>query len=428
MRLSMVRLGSSAGRARCMYSTFDMSAIGGKHYKTIPPTWIEFAPGESSKDVYMDVIPCPSVDGVVELGVYIDETNAEGANIGKYLHTCSIKIIDINVFPSDNLKEFCKGGHKERIKLASPGALIGAFVALCWELPITKAGTKKVILAHQYNSIFALLTIYVILYIVETLTDPEMEDSEKQFLLFVYALLWVVPYAGVHYLAYRKCFWKVGGSLRKYMATLLLKKYLNYTDNSRNLVAIEQLLMAMVRDVTAATTDGYIASVDLVFGALLKVVYLILSMIYLQTKDGGELNMLPLILIFTMPIFIAMFLVYRQELTFALKDKFFKADDKAIGHAIKSVVNYPLIADYDRRTFQLQRFESNMNASNGAMVQFNASSVNSSLFAPWLTTIYVGVWIVYGGFQVIEDPLQLGLFLSTISIFRGIGGEVSVTC
>jgi len=41
---------------------------------------------------------------------------------------------------------------------------------------------------------------------------------------------------------------------------------------------------------------------------------------------------------------------------------------------------------------------------------------------------YVGLWIVYGGYQVVDDPSLLALFLSTISIFRGIGGEVGVAC
>jgi ABC-type multidrug transport system fused ATPase/permease subunit len=261
-------------------------------------------------------------------------------------------------------------------------------------------------------------------YIIQTLNDPLMEDDEKKSLMVVYSLLWVVPYAMVHYLAYRKCFWKVGGSLKKYISTLLLKKFLNYTDGSRNEVAIETLLMAMIRDVTEATGDGYVAFVDLFTAALMKVVYLILAMIYLQTKDGGEINLVPLLLILSMPVFIGAFLIYRQEITFSLKAKFFKADNATIGHAIKSVVNYPLIADYDRRTFQLQRYEALYNGSNGAGAQFASSSVNSSVFAPWLTYIFVAVWITYGGMQVVDGTTTLALFLSTISIFRGIGGEV----
>jgi len=111
----------------------------------------------------------------------------------------------------------------------------------------------------------------------------------------------------------------------------------------------------------------------------------VLSMIYLQTKDGGEVNLVPLLLIFSMPVLIAAFLSLRQKLTFELKEKFFDADDAAVGHAVKSMINYPLIADYDRRTFTLQQFEAKINASNGAMIQYNSASVNSAFFAPWLT-------------------------------------------
>ena len=150
MRLSMVRLGSSEREAKVQYSTFDMSAIAGKHYKGIDPTWIEFKIGETSKDVLLDVIPCDSFDGTVEMGVYINESNAVGADVGKYLHTCTVKIIDTAVFPSNSLAEYCKGGDPKKIKEVPPLDLVTGFIALCWSIPVCRVGSKKMMLAYQY--------------------------------------------------------------------------------------------------------------------------------------------------------------------------------------------------------------------------------------------------------------------------------------
>ena len=38
--------------------------------------------------------------------MYIDEQTAEGAAVGKYLHTCTIKIIDTSAFPDDALRSW----------------------------------------------------------------------------------------------------------------------------------------------------------------------------------------------------------------------------------------------------------------------------------------------------------------------------------
>ena len=163
--MSINRLGSSNGVARCMYSTFDMSAIAGKNYIAIEPTWVEFAVGETSKEVVVDVLPTLLFEGTLEFGLYIDEKIVEGAAVGKYLHTCSVKIIDKSFFPTKSLREWVKGGNTEAIEKVPSWRLIVDFVQMCWSIKETNEGTKKVILAHQYNSFHAILTIFITLYV-----------------------------------------------------------------------------------------------------------------------------------------------------------------------------------------------------------------------------------------------------------------------
>ena len=133
--------------------------------------------------------------------------------------------------------------------------------------------------------------------------------------------------------------------MRKNLQTLLLKKFLNYNEDSRSKVPIEQLVMSMVRDVVDATVEGYVVVLDLFSGALLKILYLISAMVYLQTRSGDGINVVPLLAVLVLPIFIMAFLLYRQEQVFELRSKEFVTENNAISYVIKCVLNYQLVAD-----------------------------------------------------------------------------------
>lgn len=200
-------------------------------------------------------------------------------------------------------------------------------------------------------------------------------------------------------------------------------RFLNYTDDSRSKVDLEELIMALVRDVSSAVSDGYIAAVNMVFGALFKVVYLICTLVALQLMQGSEINALPLIAVSILPICIVIFLRMRQKTSFALRQNQFLKENDNIKHVLKVVANYQLVADYDRRTFMLQTYEAKIDHFNAATTQYNANGTNSLFFAPWLTTLLVGVYLLYGGGRVVKGQTDLATFLSTISIFRSLGGE-----
>ncbi len=90
---------------------------------------------------------------------------------------------------------------------------------------------------------------------------------------------------------------------------------------------------------------------------------------------------------------------------------------------IKTVINYQLVHDYDRRTFQTASYERFINTYNKASVAYVAFTVNSKYFVPWLTTVLVAGWIAWGGSEVVNNNIQLATFLSTITIFRSAGAE-----
>ena len=152
MQVGLSRLGSTVGSARVQWATFDNSAVAGRHYNGVKPTWVTFAPGETHVEVEIEVVPLKSFDGTVEFGVHILKESAEGCTVGKYLHTATVKIIDLTVFPSDLLAKLAEGGRREHIAIISASSLIKEFLGLCWANRRAREGVLKRIAAFQVTA------------------------------------------------------------------------------------------------------------------------------------------------------------------------------------------------------------------------------------------------------------------------------------
>ena len=85
------------------------------------------------------------------------------------------------------MREFVAGGVKDKIEEVPPALLVYYFVKLCFSL--TEGGSRKILWANQYVSLVAVLNIFILLYVVEALTDPHATVEEKNAELAVYALL-----------------------------------------------------------------------------------------------------------------------------------------------------------------------------------------------------------------------------------------------
>ena len=227
LSLGISRLGSASGRASVSFSSFDMSGKAGQNYHEVPPTVVEFEDGETHKEITVRVIPNKTFAGTVEFGLYIDKSTARGATVGKYLHTATVKIIDQSFFPHNSLGNYVEGGDRQRIKEIHPVVLVLNFLRMCWTVPVVRKGSIKVMLTHQYHNAIMIMNIFILYFAVKTLSVPEKNEPQRKVYMLIYGILWLVPFFGKHFLDYRKCFWGVGGGLRKHLQMLLLKKFLN---------------------------------------------------------------------------------------------------------------------------------------------------------------------------------------------------------
>jgi len=125
-------------------------------------------------------------------------------------------------------------------------------------------------------------------------------------------------------------------------------------------------------------------------------------------------------------VVLPLFLVCREKTTI------FHNEEKAMKQNIlvqtvnDAVSNFRLIADFQMRPHTVDTYSESIDNFQDSECHACAVMTNNMYMAPWLTLTIIGVWMVYGSFEVesVGGHLSLGLFLATINVFKEIGGEM----
>ena len=171
MICDMSRLGDASGTASAKFHTADRSAVEGEHYEGAEGT-VTFEPGEITKEVHIKCLRNPACTGTTQFHLKMSDVqvtafshasqlshishlsrlshvssltslislislvsltlltlltlltshlsslsgHTQGAMMGKYLHTASCKIVDMDTFPNSKYKEQLKQGDTEVIR------------------------------------------------------------------------------------------------------------------------------------------------------------------------------------------------------------------------------------------------------------------------------------------------------------------------
>merc|ERR1719329_1822117 len=94
--------------------------------------------------------------------------------------------------------------------------------------------------------------------------EGEGDDDKNTTLLGVISLFFLFPYFYLHYLAYRRCMWKLGGAPRKLLQANLMRKFMSYTARVRAGVDHGELILILFKDIPHVVTS--------VFGAMFPLV------------------------------------------------------------------------------------------------------------------------------------------------------------
>jgi len=429
MSADIIRIGNVSGISEVEFFTEDGTATAGNRYqKTFGK--LVFQPNETVKEVKVPILQNAGWDTTLEFVIKLSEP--KGCALGRYLYKTRVKVIDTCTFPTDKYKDEMA---QDLTAVSKPRLLIEYF-KMNFENPVVRKGTIRMVLVDVLHNIYFLLKLLMNIYLVDFILKSSRGDSafpeDDLFLiknrsasLCAFVALIMLPFALLHFLDYKRLSWKVGGSSRAKLQKSLLRKFLNYDEDSRSRLKQGDLVMAMTRDSVDLVHSGYMQTISIVksIGQLLMILVFNLIVPPIFGKKFKLDVFLPLLLF---PPFLVAFLFFRSKSTTAALNNRNAKQDALIDHVDQTVSNYRLIADYNKRPAFVGKYEALIGQFNGCAVAAGKILKNNAMFTPWLTTIFVCAYTVIGGLNYItaldgDEPPSLGVFLTNLSVIGTIG-------
>jgi len=431
MTAELIRIGNLSGISEVEFYTEDGTAVAGERYATTGGK-ITFGPNENTKEV--QIAQLKSTDWNTTLEFIIKIKNGSGCCLGRYLWKTRVKVIDMDSFPTNKFKN--EINQLDYDSIPKPSLLLEYF-KMNLQNPVVKRGTIRMMLVDVLHNVYFLLRLLMNIYLLDFILKkdaprPAGVPDEDLFIiksrepsLVAFISLIILPFALLHYLDYKKLGWKVGGASRAKLQKSLLRKFLNYDEDSRTCLKQGDLVMGMTRDSVDLVHSGYVQILAIAksCGQLLMILLFNLLVPPIFNKEFNVGIYIPLVVF---PPILGAFLVYRSKITTENLDKSNSKQNALIDHVDQTVSNYRLIADYNKRPYFVGKYEKLIGEYNAAASGASKVIKNNAMLAPWLTTIFVSLYTLYGGMGYINalddpDPPSLGVFLTNLSVIGAIG-------
>lgn len=430
--LNVIRLGDLTGVATFTYRTKDGSAKSPEKYEAGEGT-MRFEPGQSEVKIPIQILQDEQWDSTLEFQAVITEVS--GARMGKYLNHCRVSIIDDDAFPTNVFRQSLL--HRED---ATSGAftqmrvsgirLIIEYVKMNLSRREIFRGTVAFVVLDFVKSLYFLYALFLQMYLVDVVIMGEQKDSPESDLPLLVAgdrrmtavavgVLYVVPLALLQTIDLMKIYQKVGGRCRKALQENLARKFLNYKEESRSKISSGDITMAVMRDTLEVVDNGYM-KVLAIFRILGKLV-LVLLFVLRHNKAAA----IPL---FCFPLVMTVFLCFRQSRTVTCNDKMALMENHLMQMVNNAINNVRLISDFHLRPQVVKHFEECITRFNARKLDYLVMMTNNMYLGPWLTTWTIGVYMVFGTFELKQfgGGVSLGTFLATIHVFKEIGSELQL--
>merc|ERR1719171_3209429 len=148
---------------------------------------------------------------------------------------------------------------------------------------------------------------------------------------------------------------------------------------------------------------------------------LMLALVFILAEN--EMAVIPLIIY---PVIMGISLVVRERVTIEANEETEIRQNHLVHTVNDAVNNFRLIADFQLRPFIVDTYEERIARFNQEEIVSQKVNTNNNYLAPWLTTLLVGLYMVFGCTQVktLGGTVSLGTFLATINVFKEIGVEL----
>lgn len=469
VKIDIVRMGENHYPASCSYETKDGSAHAGVKYEYQTGV-VVFEPGMTMVTIAVPIMQDDRWDSTLDFHLLI--TQVRGAQLGKYLNVCRVSIIDDDTFPTNRYRDKLRDSRDvegvSRRKLMLEYCKMNLGDAPVWRRTLLWISLDFV------KSFYFFMTLYLQLYLVDVVIMGENKDdvaegaeggeppAERRLDLAIHTgvrivrllsrvlsenagegddmeeelfggkllvpgshretaivvgMLYMIPFILLQIIDVLKVRLQLDGICRKRLQVNLFRKFLNYKEERRAAISSGDITMAMTRDISEVVDSGFMKILEVIriLGKLGFAVVFILS--------ENKMAAVPLGIF---PVVMSCFLICREGLTIQKNEDMAHKQNKLV-HAINDcIANFRLIADFHLRPYVVRNVEEYIDEYNSDHTSFWTVMQNNTYLAPWLTTLFVGFWMIIGTFETepFGGPLSLGTFVATINVFKEIGLEL----
>ena len=412
--VKLMRLGSLAGTVSCYFQTEAGSGKPGVRYVHTEGE-VVFGDGQFEESIDIQIIDSPDWSATLEFKVVL--SNARGCSLGKYLKVCRVKVLDSDPFPNSDYAEPVKAG-LDAIKEINPVPLFVDFCRLMLKIPGNSRRFAVILLCDQLKNAYLWFQLKASVYTVNVIFGGE--DAADQLIIpgdaVTTAKLLGLMYIGLplllHLYKEAKTRMDIAGHCNFYLQTSLMRKYMNFNDDSRAAVSLD----AVQKVVTEQALDVS-NSLDNVSSMLETLGRLVMLNYFAVSSDPGMLWA-----VVTMPVIMTFWVLLRHRwLTKPEKDRPYK---KRVIQLVCSISEYySLIAAYFQRPAMNEKFAASVAKLGEVQEPLGIYHMRTEFFFSWLGPFFSGFYLCFYAQQVMDDQLSLGTFLATISVFKEVSSN-----
>ncbi|CAE7437512.1 pgp-1 [Symbiodinium natans] len=418
VQVEVSRLGEDDNQCHVDYETFDISAVSGVKYVGRKGT-IAFEPGEMSVTVEINLIENDSFEATLEFGVRL--LRPRGAVLGHYLHTCRVTVADDDTFPTNRNADKLRQGRGAEIQ---PIVLWTEYLRMSLKDRKVRTAAIYNLLTDQVRNLAYLWQVMLTKYLIDQVladeplpffTDPIMPKGreERVWLTIAFSFL---PHAVMLVLNRMKAERRIQGMVVNQLQGNLLRKFLNYNEDSRDSVSTSDLAMAITRDVPELVEHGFMGIFELVENLGLVIVLGVLMV------AQSDLTAMTPTAFFLIPLAMLMFIYIRHPETERRDRLVFQRQTEMLILVHQVTDHTRLITDYFQRPTMVVSFNGRVAECNRATTLATMFRVTNSEFAPFMTTVIIAIYVAFHYASVVDKTITIGEFLTSIAVWRSIGG------
>ena len=260
----VIRIGALGGRCSVRIRTVDASAVAGVKYE---PTneLLEFGPGESEKTVQIPIVDDDNFDPTLDFKLVLKKP--ENCTLGLYLNSSQVLIIDDDIFHSNDFRSELEQQSDDALLSRGVALLLANARFMFSRVPTVRWKSVLVAAMDQFQNLYYLMTIFLKVYLIDVVLNLKDEESEKHLWVAgnrgltasIVALLMVLPNLVILIMDRLKVGpLEMSLTIKSHFQTILLQKYLNYSDASREKIQVTDLMETAFIDIPDIAVKGYL--------------------------------------------------------------------------------------------------------------------------------------------------------------------------